>query len=403
MKNYIKQYSKILSRRKWILIFLSFFFFFFAVVSYDLGVLLYLESINQEFFWAIILIIDEISIVIMPLLVTTICSKIGNLRFVKWATILLSVLFLLTFISDSIIYIIFILFPFFLRIYNNSLNPYISKTSEPDTLSLVFAIRDFFLYLGIAFGLLITSFLLNLNFPFTILIKVFGIVFLISAIFLILNKEEFKENKKIEKEKIFSFSLKDLKNRKILFILVGLFTGFSWVAFVISYFPLFLSDIGFVQSNIFFSYALAYFGVPFLAIFASAFANKKNSKKWYLVDIIIDIIPFTLLFFTNLGSHIIVIVVIFSQLRDFLRPIGIAYFFNNFEEHEQNKAWGFLGTFTSLISLPFPILIVIILGINMLLLSIITLIIICVTFFIAYLFLPNEIHSPKEELNQEKS
>ena len=394
MKFYIKQYSKIVLNRKWISIFLSFFFFFFVVTSYNLGVLLYLESINQEFFWSIILIIEEISVIIMPLLVAMICSKVGNLRFVKWVTLSLSILFLFSFINNSILFIIFILFPFFLRMYNNSLNPYISKTSEPDSLSLVFAIRDFFLYLGIAFGLLISSFLLNLNFSFKTLINVFGIVFLISAIFLFLNKEELKENSEIkEKQSIFFFSLKDLKNKKRLFIFVGLFTGFSWIAFVISYFPLFLLDIGFIQSDIFFFYALTYFVVPILAIIASSFANKKNSKKWYLIDIIIDIIPFTLIIFANFTISIVFTVILFTQLRDFLSPIGIAYFFNNFEEHEQNKAWGVLGTFASLISLPFPLFIAIIFEINIVILFIITIIIIITMFIIAYMLLPDKINT----------
>lgn len=91
-------------------------------------------------------------------------------------------MFFVSFFTESILLIIFLSFPFFLRIYNNSLNPYISQKSDPDSLSFIFAVRDLFLYLGTASGLLVSSFILIKDFSFILLIRIFNFFFNISFI-----------------------------------------------------------------------------------------------------------------------------------------------------------------------------------------------------------------------------
>lgn len=390
MKISFQHHKEILFNKKWIFLFCSFFFFFFAVSSYDLGISLYLKSVNLEILWPLILIVEQISIIIMPLLVTRISSIIGNLKLAKWATVTLSLFFFLSFFTESILLILFFTFPFFLRIYNNSLNPYISKTSEPDSRSFVFAIRDFFLYLGVATGLVVSTIIFTEDFSFLNLIRFFSVVFLVSAGFLFLKKEEHKPKDHKNHISLFSFPLKKVSNKRTLIVFILIFTGFTWIMYVIKYIPLFFIDIGFLPSEIFFTYALTYLAVPFMAIVASLFATEKNLKKWYLFDIIIDIVPFTLILFAGLDISIAIFALLFIQLRDFLGPIGIAYFFNSFHENEQNEAWGVLGTFNSLIALPFPLLVSVLFGYNPAYLFVITVITILIVFVIAYSLLPSK-------------
>ena len=342
------------------------------------------------------MIVEQISIIIMPLIVTRISSLIGNIKFAKWATIILSFFFFLSFFTDSILIILFFIFPFFLRIYNNSLNPYISKTSEPDTRSFVFAIRDFFLYLGVATGLVVSTIIFTVDFSFLNLIRFLSAILLISAGFLFFKKEQREHSDQKSKISIFSFPLKKVNNKKTLLIFILIFTGFTWIMYVIKYIPLFLVGVGFLPSEIYFSYALTYLGVPFMAIVASLFATEKNLKKWYLFDIIIDIVPFTLLVFAGFDISIAIFALLFIQLRDFLGPIGIAYFFNSFHENEQNEAWGVLGMFNSLIALPFPLLVSVLFGFNPIYLFIITVATILIVFFIAYLLLPSKNREKKK-------
>jgi len=390
MKISFKHHKKVLFSKKWIFLFCSFFFFFFAVSSYDLGISLYLKSVSLEILWPLILIIEQISIIVMPLLVTRISSRVGNLKLAKWATVTLSIFFFLSFFTESVLLILFFTFPFFLRIYNNSLNPYISKTSEPDSRSFVFAIRDFFLYMGVATGLVVSTIIFTEDFSFLNLIRFFSVVFLVSAGFLFLKKEERQPDDHKNQKSLFSFPLKKVSNKRILIIFVLIFTGFTWIMYVIKYIPLYFVDIGFLPSEIFFTYALTYLAVPFMAIVASLFATEKNLKKWYLFDIIIDIVPFTLILFAGLDISIAIFALLFIQLRDFLGPIGIAYFFNSFDEDEQNEAWGVLGTFHSLIALPFPLLVSVLFGFNPAYLFIITVITILIVFVIAYSLLPSK-------------
>ncbi|MHA1487808.1 MAG: MFS transporter, partial [Promethearchaeota archaeon] len=340
--------------------------------------------------WPLILIVEQISIIIMPLLVTRVSSIIGNLRLAKWATVTLSIFFFLSFFTESILLILFFTFPFFLRIYNNSLNPYISKTSGPDSRSFVFAIRDFFLYLGVATGLVVSTIIFTEDFSFLNLIRFFSVVFLVSAGFLFLKKEEHKPKDHKNHISLFSFPLKKVSNKRTLIVFVLIFTGFTWIMYVIKYIPLYFVDIGFLPSEIFFTYALTYLAVPFMAIVASLFVTEKNLKKWYLFDIIIDIVPFTLILFAGLDISIAVFALLFIQLRDFLGPIGIAYFFNSFDEDEQNEAWGVLGTFNSLVALPFPLLVSVLFGFDPTYLFVITVITILIVFVIAYSLLPNK-------------
>ncbi len=370
--------------------FLSTFFFFGAVNSFELNILLYLKSVNQDFIWALIVIVENASIVVMPTLVGSMCSRFGNLRVAKLSTLLTSMLFFASFAVHSFLYIAFFLFPFLLRIFNNSMNPYISKISESGNLPLVFAIRDFFLYLGIAFGLLTSSLLVNFNLSINAFMGVYGLAFLLSAISLFLNREN-SHSVKSEDIKL-EFSLKivnQLQSKKVLLIFIGLFTSFSWIAVVIRRIPSFFSDLGYSISDVFFTYSMTYFIVPTLAIAVSSFANKENLRKWYLLDILFDVLPLSMLIFAGVSPMIVVLIALLIQTRDFLSPIGIAYFFNNFEEDDQNLAWGVLGSVSSLIALPFPLLVVVMFDMSVPTLVIVSIVIVFITFAVAYTSLPS--------------
>jgi hypothetical protein len=297
-------------------------------------------------------------------------------------------MFVSTFLVEEMVFVIFLTFPVFLRIFNNSLNPFISTEVESESLSAIFAIRDMFLFTGIAVGLIISSYIFANSFSIVVLIRSFSIFLLIPCVLLFFIENKITKRKKGIKKKFFEFPLKTITHKKILIIFTIVSSATYWISFVIKYLPFYFADLGLFPTEIFLSYAITYLIVPILAIFATLFVSERNSKKWYLFDLGFDIFPFILIIFADLHISVIIIGLLLIQIRDFLAPIGLSYFFKNFNKEERNEAWGVWGTLTSLFSLPFPLLIGFIFSISHVLLFLISITNIILSVLIAYLFLP---------------
>lgn len=389
----------------WICIFIAFFLFFFAQVSFSVSTKIFLEEINMVYFYSLILFVNSVSLIIMPLIVSKMATKFGNVRLVEYALFLLALVFFLTFFFtvDIFIFVIFLILPFFVRIFNSSLNPYIGRESSEETGAYIFAVRDVFLYLGAAFGLFLGNIVSIIDFQILTFTRIFSFVFLLTGVILFLQQKDINENigrqESISWRDFFTFSFNKIESRKNLVVFITIASASIWIFTCVEYYIIYLSDIGIQASDIFFFTAMSYFIVPIFALLSSIISVKKHKKGWYLFDIAFDMVSLSLILISGTYfASLIFITLIILNLRDFVYPISISYFFDCFEKDEMNDAWALHGTLSSIISLPIPLIAIIFYEINPLSIFFIALFIVPIQFFLALFFLP----TTKEEENINK-
>jgi predicted MFS family arabinose efflux permease len=158
----------------------------------------------------------------MPMIVSKMATQFGNVKFVERALLILALVFFLTFFFtvDVYIFVIFLTLPFFIRIFNSSLNPYIGRESSEETGAYIFAVRDVFLYLGAAFGLFLGNIISVIDFQILTFTRIFSFVFLLTGIVLYFHqkdkKEKFNRKGSTSWRNFFSFSFKGVESRKNL-------------------------------------------------------------------------------------------------------------------------------------------------------------------------------------------
>lgn len=355
-----------------------------------IGTPLFLYEQNQEGIYAIILTIEQVSLIIMPILVTKTASKIGNLTLAKWAIFGLLICFVLMFFTNLMIYVLFFIFPFFMRIFNNSLTPYINMNSNQEEKQIIFAVRDVFLYIGVATGLFLSSLLTISGLTFLNITKMMTIVLLIELVILILLKDKtsIKKSKPAKNNKFLSFPWKDIKHKKRLFIFILIDIGVIWIGTAISYLPLYATKIGYNTSWIYTAYSISYFLIPFLAVFTTHITTSTSRKKWYLFDLSFDVIPLIMIIFSSNYVNLLFISIVFISFKDFVKPISLTYFFDCFDREESNSVWGMSASVGALISLPFPFILLLIFNYSSIFIFLISVIIAITITIIAYFNLP---------------
>lgn len=400
MKRLFQKYFKLIFDKQWICIFIAFFLFFFAQVSFSVSTKIFLEEINLVFFYSIILFVNSFSLIIMPLIVSKIATRVGNIRLVRYSLLVLALIFSLTFVItvDLFFLAVFLVLPFFVRIFNSALNPYIGRESSEERGAYIFAVRDVFLYLGAAFGLFLGNIISTIDFQILTFTRIFSIIFLLTALILFLQPREVTaEKSSISWKDFFSFSFKGVESRKNLTIFIIIASASIWIFTCVEYYIIYLSDIGIQPNEIFFFTALSYFIVPFFALISSIISLKKHKKGWYLFDIAFDIVSLLMIMISGFYfTYMIFITLLILSLRDFVYPISISYFFDCFEKNEMNDAWTLHGTVSSIISLPIPLIVGFLFQISRLTIYFIALIIVPIQFFLALFFLPT---SKEEKTN----
>lgn len=352
--------KNILFQKNWIYIFLVFFLFFMMESSFDLATPIFLEEKNIAYLWGIVMTVNSISLVIMPLLISNFCKHYGNISCAKWSMLFLALVFSLNFFCENIYIVLIFLFPFFIRIFNNSLTPFISKMSSSSDRSKVFAVRDFFLSAGISVGLLATGLINRENVNLSGLINIYTLILLIIVVLLWIYPTDKKQKTdtptNFNFKKMFQFPWNEIQNKKVTLYFIIIFTGVAWIGTSIAFLPLYATRVGLAPLEIFSSYGISYVIVSLLGIFCAIFDNSHKRREWYIFDLGFDLIPLILIcIFTN--SFLIILAIILIQLKDFVKPISLAYFFDCFTDSEADHAWAVVATVSSLASLVFPLLI----------------------------------------------
>jgi MFS family permease len=170
----------------------------------------------------------------------------------------------------------------------------------------------------------------------------------------------------------------------------------------VEYYIIYLSGVGIQASEIFFFTAMSYFIVPIFALLSSIISVKKHKKGWYLFDIAFDMVSLSLILISGTYfTSLIFFTLIILNLRDFVYPISISYFFDCFEKDEMNDAWALHGTLSSIISLPIILLAGLFYEINPLSIFFIALFIVPIQFFLALFLLPSTTEK-EEKINKVK-
>ncbi|MHA1647355.1 MAG: MFS transporter [Promethearchaeota archaeon] len=394
-----KTFSKLFSKEL-VLLYLTFFVFFMLNEIIGLGGDLFFTENEEYIFLSALKIFGTISLIFFPMLIVRLSTKIGNIWVARIAVIVLSILGALIFLDERLIYPYIFTFPVIIRLINNGLNPYIikkSKNSDPlqDNLSKVFSIRDFFLYLGCGLGALIGTILKKLNPSYIFLFQTTTIIILIllAILFFGLKPQKSKEEPGlIEKEKVEAdnkMKFKDIKNKKylVIFLVISCLNSFIGTLFVFLPTLAFFSGLNVI--DIFQSFSIGYIIVAFLSIGIAFIAPKSKKKTIYLIDLIFDVIPLSLILFSNGNLIIMSIAIILFIGRDFIKPISMDYFFSWFSSNETEYIWGLIGTIPSLVSFGFTLLIPILIVINWKIPILIAIAIAVVITIIAFKWLPS--------------
>ncbi|MFH1728421.1 MAG: MFS transporter, partial [Pseudomonadota bacterium] len=280
----MKEIYNIILKKEYFLIFTVFFLFFFCEAPFSVGSSIYLKNQNFEELWAYILTASNISILIMPLIISRFSQKFGNINVLTFSLVIVIAIFSLVLFKFNYVYLAFFSFPFFIRVFNNTLTPYIAKIENDHEKSLVFSIRDIFLSLGIACGFLFSSYLAIDSFNFKsnvfIVTTILIIIFIVIKVFKT-NDTKIVANKKL---KLFQLPFKEVNNKKSLAAFIIISSGLSWVLITVSFLPIYLTSLGFESKFIFDYYSLAYFIVPFLGLIAAMKLKNINKKYIYIFD-----------------------------------------------------------------------------------------------------------------------
>ncbi|QEE16397.1 MFS transporter [Promethearchaeum syntrophicum] len=396
-------FSKLFSKDL-VLLYLTFCLFFMLNEIIGLGGDLFFTE-NEEFIiLSALKMFGTISLIFLPILIVRLSTKIGNIWVARIAVIALTIFGILIFFDDRFIYLYLFTFPVIIRFINNSLNPFMIKKSKnsnslQDNLSKVFAIRDFFLYLGCGLGALIGTFLKKINPLYEFLFQVSAsiILLLLAILFLGFKPKKSKlEPQEVEEEKNESHNkmrFKDVKNRKylIVFLVISCLNSFIGTLFV--FLPTLTFFTGLDVINIFQSFSIGYIIVAFLSIALAFIAPKSKKKDIYIIDIIFDIIPLGLILFSNGNLIIISIAIILFIGRDFIKPISMDYFFSLFNSEETEYIWGLIGTIPSIFSFGFTLIIPILIILNWKIPVIVAIVISVVVTLIAFKWLPSSKNS----------
>ena len=392
------------------LIFFMFFFYFLFIEIVDLGGQLYFVETGQENLIPIRNVFNSLTLMFLPILITRLNTRFGNFNLVWISSLVMGVISLSIWLFPKMVYPFLFYFIILTRFFNNSLNPHIIKQIKgkgEGKLSHTFAIRDFFLFLGSSTGAFLgflfskndLGFLSLFKFGSLVILLLFGLITILT--FRNRGKNPNSNSKSLNSQGQKSpqkIKFRQIKQKQSFLIIITITSLVGFIGTTFAFLPLILTKIGIVDQNIFSSFALGYLFVSLLSIIITKITPKGKSHLFFLIDLIIDIIPLgmIILFPTRLGWVSFAVLLYIS--RDFIRPLSMDYIYSFFDETEIEFVWGMLGSIPATFSISFALLIpYLIEQISWKLPLIISLAIAIIVFLIAFFFLGENIKSGRSE------
>lgn len=365
MESNKKKLFKQLFSKEFLMIYIAFCLYFLLVTMVEIGGDLFLTENGELGILSGLKIITTLSLAFLPLLVVRLNTKIGNIWVARFGFILLAISGVLIFINDQMIYLYLFTIPIVSRFFNSAINPYsiykVKKNkSIQDNLSKFFSIRDFFLYLGCALGAFVGFIIKKRNSSYVYLFQASSFITLAILLIMFLGFKSKKIEKKVESENSrnnHKMKFKDIENQKylIIFVLISCFSTFIGTLFF--YLPTLAYFSGLETFKIFESYFIGYIVIAFLSIGLATFTSNSKKKKIFLFDLIFDVLPLSLILFSNGNLIIVSIAIIFFIGRDFVKPISLDYIYSLFKSDEIEYIWGILGTVPNFLLIGFSALI----------------------------------------------
>ncbi len=270
-------------------------------------------------------------------------------------------------------------------VFNNSVGNKINFCVSSDELDKFFSIRDLFLYSGMSIGVMLGGTLVRYV-GYSKVFILFSAMYLIHLFFV--NRIQFAGEEIREGKEKFNLKslLQILKNKEIIV--------FSCVYITNGLFASIYDFIGKIGMNLGadISSLLAFSGIMTFvnAIGSMLIANKTdhiNLKKYFLFDLVFDIIP-ALLFSLTKNLIVFYFAIFLTMIKDILSPITFAYIVSCLDEKNGGVSLGVLGSISSFISVIFPVVIGKIVEEKYQLLFLASSIMIILSFIIAKKFLP---------------
>lgn len=270
-------------------------------------------------------------------------------------------------------------------VFNNSVGNKINFFVSSDELDKFFSIRDLFLYSGMSIGVMLGGTLVR-YIGYSKVFILLSVMYLIHLFFV--NRIQFADEEIREGKEKFDLKslLQILKNKEIIV--------FSCVYITNGLFASIYDFIGKIGMNLGadISSLLAFSGIMTFvnAIGSMLIANKTDHihlKKYFLFDLVFDIIP-ALLFFLTKNLIVFYFAIFLTMIKDILSPITFAYIVSCLDEKNGGVSLGVLGSISSFISVIFPVVIGEIVEEKYRLLFLVSSIMIILSFIIANKFLP---------------
>ena len=392
-------YNSVINRKFFDIYLYVFIFFFLNSPVEDSLLLFFLDSGFTEFQFGLLKSLNEIVHIFLPALISYLAirksaDKIGIVGIVicMFGSIVLGAF-------NMNLFFVLLVGAILLSgrtIVNFSFGNAINLSVSSDKRGKFLAVRDLFLFSGVALGLIVGGIIVS-YWNFNIMYLVFGAGFILAIIALNrvkgLGKSEVLDNEENEKKEKFSLN-RVIKNKVLLaYIVINFMSSIYGTAF--AFMPSLGRTLGVNAATIITSLGFMTLVNAIFALIIGHFADMNGKKKYYVFDLLSDCIPALIFAFTR-SSELFIFGIFCSMLKDVFAPSSFAYFYDCFEGDEAIFAQGVLGSVDSVLCLFLPALFGLFWAQHYQLFFIIAAVGSIISAIIAFVFLPNTTNNEKK-------
>jgi len=395
-------YNSVINRRFFDIYLFEFIFFFLNSPVEDSLLLFFLDSGFTEFQFGLLKSLNEIVHIFLPALISYLAirksaSKIGIVGIIicMFGSIVLGAFNMNLFFMLLICAVLLS----GRTIVNFSFGNAINLSVSSDKRGKFLAVRDLFLFSGVALGLILGGAIIS-YWNFDTMYLVFGIGFILAIIALNRAKGFVKKGKPEdeEKEKKVKFSFGRIIKNKVLLAYIAINFMSSIYAIAFAFMPSLGKTLGVEAATIITSLGFMTLVNAVFALIIGHFSDLNGKKKYYVFDLFSDCIPALIFAFTR-SSGLFIFGIFCSMLKDVFAPSSFAYFYDCFEGDEAIFAQGVLGSVDSALCLFLPTLFGLFWKQHYQLFFIIAAVGSIIAAIIAYMFLPNTANNESKGVN----
>lgn len=242
-------------------------------------------------------------------------------------------------------------------VFNTIMNPYLARMLPNEYMGIGFGVRDVFLSLGCAVGLVISGFISG-----NILAFAMYIIVLLTILLILIFRTNIMETKEIHEEDEEDENNEDLdkwenvpKRLKINFILIIIIGFFiSCGLEVHDYSAMIGSDIGVEVQNIYNLYSSSVIITAIFSVLGGIIIDKYDAKIMYLCYIVICFSSCVLLVFQNVYAYAFSLILL--GIKGILDNVEQTYFFKIYKEYNLEKLYSANSILEMILSFATPLI-----------------------------------------------